>query len=150
MPKATVSGAYNGLEAEEKPRDDRPVDEFGQALNKDGSVSKIQPLSEADKLAAKEESSAGSSSLTSGSRPGGNGETTTTGPQLPAPDAPNLSEPAQPAPPESPAESSSAQTTDGSTQGTGSGPASPQASSEDDTQLLDSDGSKRKPKRGST
>ena len=155
MPKAYGTednpGFTNHLVDEERPRDDRPVNELGQSLNKDGTVSANQPMSVADKRRLDEAAAAadleqqqdeedaevspsvGISSSLSETKQDKSGQTTTSDLQSPAPDAENLSDKDQsPAPDLSQTpESSSAPSTAGSTQEIGSDQQSQQSSSED-------------------
>jgi hypothetical protein len=129
MPKANTSGFSNAL------NDDPDVNYYGATEPDDN----IEPLDEnldpnqvrqieravaADEK-EEEESSAGTSSSTSGSKLGKSGSSSGTARQSRARTAASHSEPDQPAKPTH----SSASTTDGSTQGTSSDPASLRGSS---------------------
>lgn len=123
MPRANLSGYSNAdagehvIYGEDPNADTRPVNEDGESLNKDGSVSKRQPTREGD-----DESSAGTNSLTSERTPDKSGTSSGTDPQSPAPTTDSPSSKDQPPS----QESSTARSTAGSGRVTSSDRPSPQ------------------------
>lgn len=136
MPKATVAGATYARAGVFVPVNPSLMPTVMESIatgdpSQIGPPENTQPDALDHQMAEEdeEETSAGTSSSTSDDRPDKSGEPSGTDPQSPAPDAESPSE----APQQEKVEASSASTTGGSTQETGSGQASLQVSSEDKT-----------------